>query len=158
MRLEHRLKGQTRRGGHDPLHRFTNSDLGWQESDKSRGLGQSPVKLFDARLGFRFLRLLNSITRDVQLEDYAVVNKTVDRRSRRHGVFEDAFPLRKWQVARDQNAASLIAFGQQCEEHFHFLATLLYVAEIIDDQSFKVSQLFDEAADRRQLKLPANDN
>src|SRR5947199_5557298 len=59
------------------------------ESDKSRGLGQSPnLRWFDARLSFCFLRLLNPVTRDVQLEDYAVVNKTVDRRGRRHGVFK----------------------------------------------------------------------
>jgi hypothetical protein len=49
--------------------------------------------LFGGRLGFCFLGLLDSIARDVQLENHAVVHQAVNGRRRRHGVLEDAFPL-----------------------------------------------------------------
>ena len=58
---------------------------------------------------------LQAITGDVQLPDHAVMDQAVDRGRRRHGILEDLLPLRKRQVARQQDAATLVAFGQQRE-------------------------------------------
>ena len=49
--------------------------------------------LFRRRLLFGFLRLLDAVTRDIELEDDAMMHESVDRSRRGHRVFEDAFPL-----------------------------------------------------------------
>ena len=103
------------------------------------------------RFFFGFLGLLDSVARDVELENYAVMNKPVDRGRRGHRVLEDPFPLGKGQVAGDEHATALVTFRQQGEENFHLSAALLHVPEIVDDQSFKVRQFFNEAA---QLEIP----
>ena len=110
--------------------------------------------LFGRCFRFRFLGLLDAVARDVQLEDDAVVHEAVNRSRGSHRVFEDTFPLRERQVARDQNAATFVPFSQQSEQYLHLLTALLYVAEIIDDQSFERRQALDEAA---QLQIAFGD-
>lgn len=39
------------------------------------------------------LRGFHSITRQIQLQDHAVVDQTIDRRRGRHRVFEDSLPI-----------------------------------------------------------------
>ena len=80
------------------------------------------------------LRLLESIARNVELQDDAVVHEPVDRRGRRHGVFEDFLPFRERQIAREDDAASLVALGQQGEQNLHLLAILLHVTDVVEDQ------------------------
>src|SRR5208283_5354874 len=48
----------------------------------------------------RLLRLLGTITGNIQLQDHAVVHQSIDRRRGRHRVLEDRLPTRKRQVAR----------------------------------------------------------
>ncbi len=103
--------------------------------------------LFDRGFCFRFLSLLNTIARDVQLEDDAVVHQAVNGRSRRHRVFENAFPFGKRQIAGDQNAAAFVAFCQEGEQHFHLFTALLDIAEVIDNEPFECSQALDESAE-----------
>ena len=50
------------------------------------------------------------------------------------GSFEDLLPLGKWQIAGDHDAAALIAMRQQVEKHLHLLATVLHVADVVDDE------------------------
>src|SRR5678815_983777 len=104
-------------------------------------------------LGFLFglLGLFHSIAWDVEFENYTVMNQPVDRGGRGHRVFEDPFPFGERQIAGNEHAAALVAFRQEREQNFHLFTALLYVTEIVDDQSFKVRQLLDEPA---QLEIP----
>jgi hypothetical protein len=63
-----------------------------------------------------------------ELQDDAVMYQTVHGGHGRYGVLEDALPMAEDQVGADHHAAALIAFGEEGEEHFHFLAGLLHVA------------------------------
>ena len=72
-----------------------------------------------------------------EFNDDAVVDDAVDGSGRGHGVFEDLVPLRKDQVGSDDDAAAFVAFGQQGEEHFHFVAGLLDVADVVEDEHFE---------------------
>ena len=76
---------------------------------------------------FVLLRLLESIARNVEFQDDAVVYEPVDRRGRRHGVLEDLLPFRKRQIAREDDAASFVTLGQQREQDLHLFAILLHV-------------------------------
>ena len=77
--------------------------VGRNEADFRYDAGAEPhfefdFFLFDVRVGLGSFRLLHPIAWDVQLKDYAVVNKTVYRHGGCHRIFEDAFPLRRRQV------------------------------------------------------------
>jgi hypothetical protein len=87
------------------------------------------------------------VTRDIELEDDSVMNKAVNHCCRGHRIFEDASAFRKRQIAGDEDAATLVTFGQRSEQHFHFFPALLHVPEIINDQAFEVRQFFEEAAE-----------
>ncbi len=49
--------------------------------------------------------------------------------------------FRERQIAGEEDAATLVTFSQQGEQHFHFLPALLHVPKIVDDQAFEVRQL-----------------
>ncbi len=76
--------------------------------------------------------MLQAKARDVQFQDHAVVHQVVDRRCRRHRVFEDVLPLRKRLVRTQENTQLLVAVRYQSEENFHLLPALLNVAKIVD--------------------------
>ena len=80
-----------------------------------------------------FLGFLEAVAFDVEFEDDAVVDEAVDGGHGGHGIFEDLLPLRKRQIAGDHDAAALIAMRQQVEKHLHLLATVLHVADVVDD-------------------------
>ena len=61
--------------------------------------------------GSFLLRLFDAIARNIQFQDDAVVDQSVDSGGRGHRVFEDSFPLGKRQVAGQQDAPAFIAFG-----------------------------------------------
>ena len=93
--------------------------------------------LFARRFLFGFLGLFDSIARDIQFEDHAMMHEAVNRRCCRHRIFEDALPLREGQVARDQNTAPFVPLCQQCKQDFHFFAALLHVPEVVDNQALE---------------------
>src|ERR1035437_4580666 len=57
----------------------------------------------------------------VELQDCRVMHEPINCRHGGHRVFEDLLPFREHQVAGDHHAAPLLAFGQEREQHFHFL-------------------------------------
>ena len=60
------------------------------------GFAVTPSASLSSGLGFRLLihlGVLHPITRDVQLNNHAVVHQSVDGRRRHHGVFENCFPF-----------------------------------------------------------------
>jgi len=92
--------------------------------------------LFDALGG-----LLCSVAGDLlsKFHDDAVVDDAVNGDGG-HGVFEYLLP----QVRRDDDAAAFVALSQEGEEHFHLVAGLLNVADIVEDDHFvgiKAAQL-----------------
>jgi hypothetical protein len=93
------------------------------------------------------LRLLQPVAGDVELDDDAVVNEAVDGCGCGHGIFEDSFPFGKGKIAGQQNAATLVAFGQKREHDFHFLACLSDVTQVVDDHSLIAGILLDQLAE-----------
>ena len=62
-----------------------------------------------------------------------VVDQPVDGAGRGHGVFEDAVPIAEDQIAGDEDALAFVPLGQEGEEHLHFVAALLDVADVVED-------------------------
>ena len=71
-----------------------------------------------------------------------------------HGVFEDALPLAEGQVARQQDAASFIALGEEREQDFHFISVVLDVADVVDDERVVACQAFEEPLEAQVLFGP----
>jgi len=74
-----------------------------------------------------------------------MVNETVDRGRRGHRVLEYLLPLAERKIARQEHAASFVALGQEREQHFHLLATLLHVADVVDDQGVALCKTTDRS-------------
>ena len=66
---------------------------------------------------------------------YAFGYHPVDGRRSGHGVSKDVLPLGEDQVGGDAEGATLVAFGDEREEHLRFLSTLGQVAQVIQQQS-----------------------
>lgn len=74
-----------------------------------------------------------------------MVNETVDCGRGCHGVLEYLLPLRKREIARQQHAAAFVTLGQQREQNLHLFATLLHVANVVDDQGIALRKTTDRA-------------
>ena len=62
------------------------------------------------------------------------MDQAIDSGRRCHRILEDLFPLRERQIAREHHGAPFIPLCQKDEQHFHLLAVLLDVADIVDDK------------------------
>lgn len=60
------------------------------------------------------------------------MHQAIDRCGGCHWVLEDYFPLAKREIAREHYAATFVAFGQQREQDFHLLSTLLHVPDVVN--------------------------
>jgi len=69
--------------------------------------------------------------------------QAVNRRHRRHRVFENLIPLAEDQIRTQQHTAPFIPLRQQGEKHFHLLATLLQISDVIQDQHIISIQFFE---------------
>ena len=74
-----------------------------------------------------------------------MVNETVDRGRGRHRVLEYLLPLAERKIARQEHTTSFVTLGQQCEQHFHLFATLLHVADVVDDQGVALRKTTDRS-------------
>ncbi len=52
-----------------------------------------------------------------------------------HRIFENAFPFAEHEIGGDQHRFAFIALGQERKEHLHFVAIVLNVANIIEDDT-----------------------
>ena len=89
-----------------------------------------------------------------------MVDDPVDRGGGGHRVLEDLVPLGEHQIGGDRDAAPLVAFGEQGEQHLHLAAVVLHVADVVQDQALdtvepaqlpaqaKVALRFEEAFDQ----------
>jgi hypothetical protein len=75
-----------------------------------------------------------------------VVHEAVNRGRCRHRVLEDRFPLRERRIGGDQHTAALAAFREKREQDLHLVPALLYITQIVDDESFVISQFSNRAA------------
>ncbi len=65
------------------------------------------------------------------------MDQSIDGGSGRHRILEDSIPLGADQIARDRNAAALIALAEEGEEHLHLVAVLLDVSDVINDDQIE---------------------
>src|SRR4051794_38015563 len=106
------------------------------------------------RFFFGFFGLFDSVARDVELEDDAVVDKAVNHCCRGHGMFEDSFPFGERQIAGDENAATLVTFCQRREQYFSLTARGPYECVSISHGFTKTNTLLLIAGGFSKLKLP----
>ena len=71
------------------------------------------------------------------------MHEAIDRCGGRHCILEDLVPFAEGEIARQQHTPAFVAFRKECEQNLHLLATLLYVAQIINDQTLEARHLFD---------------
>ena len=76
-----------------------------------------------------------------KFHDDTVVDDAVNCGSGGHGIFKDLIPLGKDQVGCDDDAAAFITFSEQSEEHLHFVARLLDIADVIEDQNVEAIEM-----------------
>lgn len=88
-------------------------------------------------------RLFKAIAGDIQLQDDAMMHEAIDGSRGGHRVLEYLLPLAERQVAGQHHTAPLIPFGQKGKKHLHFLAALLDVSQVIDNQRVKLRKSFD---------------
>ena len=67
----------------------------------------------------------------------------VDGGCGRQRILENLVPLRKDQIGGDDYATAFVPFGQKGKQHLHFLATLLDVAEVIQNYNLKAVKPFE---------------
>ena len=70
-----------------------------------------------------------------------MVHQAVDRRGRGHLVAEDPVPLAEDQIAGHHHRATLIALGEQREQHLGFVGALLHVAQIVEQDHLEEVEL-----------------
>ena len=97
--------------------------------------GLRRVRLLVGLLGvLSILCFGETVTSDVQFQNHAVVNEAVDGGRGRHRVLEYLLPLRERKIARQEHATAFVTLGQQRKQDFHLFATLLHVADVVDNQ------------------------
>ena len=94
-------------------------------------------------LGFGLLCRFHSEAWHVQFDDHTVMDQSIDSCCCGHRILEDLIPFAESKVARQQYAPAFVAFRQECKQYFHLLATLLHVAQVVNDQTLKARHLFD---------------
>src|SRR5512147_1977226 len=116
------------------------------------GRGGKPGSLGLAAL-LRLHRLAEPIALAIHLEDVAVVAEPVEQ-SRGHPLpLEHLAPLAERQVARQQDAAALVAVGEHPEPQLDAAPTHRDVAQLVADQQVRPVELAEEPVERVLLLL-----
>ena len=69
------------------------------------------------------------------IQNDAVVDHAVDGRHGGHGIFEDSFPFAEHEIGGDQHRFAFIALRKKRKKHLHFVAIVLNVSNIIQDDT-----------------------
>ena len=72
-----------------------------------------------------------------------MMDHAINGGGRGQGVFEDLIPLGEDQVGGDDHTAAFVPFGQEGEQYLHFLAALLNIADVIQDNHHKTIKPFE---------------
>src|SRR6266702_2103295 len=76
-----------------------------------------------------------------QIHNDGVMDDAIYCRHRSHRVFENLVPLAKDQIRGNDHGSGFIALGEEREEHFHLLAVLLDIADVIEDDAGELIDL-----------------
>src|SRR5208282_6877534 len=69
----------------------------------------------------------------VHFQDDGVVHEAVDGGNRHGLVGEDLIPAAEWLIGRDEQAAALVACGDQLEQHAGLGLILADIREVVED-------------------------
>ena len=69
------------------------------------------------------------------IQNDAVVDHAVDSSHGGHRIFENTLPIAEHEIGADQHGFAFIAFGKERKEYLHFVAIVLNVANIIEDDT-----------------------
>lgn len=70
-----------------------------------------------------------------------MVNQSVYRRHRHHGIRENRIPLTKGLIGREQETSTLVTIGYQLKQHGRLRLRFLDVAQVIEHQQIKLVEL-----------------
>ena len=87
-----------------------------------------------------------------KLDDQTVMHHSVDRRRGGEGILEDLIPLGEDEVGGDDHAAPFVPFGQKSKQNFHFLAALLHVTQIVENDDGEAVKAAQAQHSNMQLK------
>src|SRR4051812_41834208 len=93
----------------------------------------------------RLHRLPEAVALAVHLENLRVVGQAVQKRRRHPLALEDLVPLAEGQVARHQNAAALVAVGEDSEQELNPASAHRDVSQLVADQQVGPVELRQEA-------------
>src|SRR5208337_2416613 len=114
------------------------------------GKNGKPYSLgFSALLGFH--RLAEAVALAVHLENVAAMAKSVQERCCHSLALEDLAPFAERKIARHQDAAALVAIGEDPEQQLHPAPTHRHVAQLVADQQVRPVELGQKAVQRELL-------
>ena len=101
----------------------------------------------------RFHRLAKAVALAIHLENLRVVGQAVQQRRRHPLALEDLVPLAEGEIARHQDAASLVAVGEHSEQELDAASAHRDVSQLVTDQQVGPIELGEEAVQRVLLLL-----
>src|SRR5262249_22920622 len=101
----------------------------------------------------RLHRLPEAVALAVHLENLRVVRQAVQERRRHPLALEDLIPFTERQVARDQDAATLVAIGEDSEQELDSASTHRDISQLVADQQVGPLKLREETVQRVLLLL-----
>src|SRR5512144_1552788 len=111
--------------------------------------GKPPSLGFSALLGFH--RLAEAIALAVHLENVTAVAKPVQKGGSHSLALEDLAPFAEREIARHQDAAALVAIGEDPKQQLNPTPTHRHVAQLVADHQVRPVELGQEAVQRELL-------
>jgi hypothetical protein len=74
------------------------------------------------------------------IQDHAVVDHAVDSGHGGHRIFKDALPFTEDPIGGNHHRFMFLALGQEGKEHLHFIAVVLHIANVIENDTGKFVQ------------------
>ena len=74
------------------------------------------------------------------IQNNRMMNHPINRRKRGHGIFKNLLPFREDEIGSNHDRLVFVALSQEGKEHLHFIAVLLNIADIIQNDTGKLVQ------------------
>lgn len=91
----------------------------------------------------------------IHLEDYEVLNQSIDGSDGHRGIWEDLIPGAEWLVDGDHDRSSLVAGTDKLEQHRSLGLVLLEIGEIVEDDEVIYVELLDSVGSFAVIDLDA---
>src|SRR6266566_2167290 len=75
------------------------------------------------------------------VQDDGVMDDAINGRHGGHRIFKNPIPFAEDQIGGNQHGFSFIAFCQEGKKHLHFIAIVLHIADVIQDDAAKLVEL-----------------